>query len=86
MPRKPNRKTKLTNQLRLNSKAFFDPSLKYQNPIVIEDQDTDEDLFEFTKLEDMAIHTLKGMTGDKIVQKHSEGETSCVKYIAVKKK
>jgi hypothetical protein len=85
MPSKPNRKTRLTNQLRLNSKALFDPSLKEKNPIVIEDQDTDEDLSEFSNMEEMAIHTLKGMTGDKTRKKCSEGETSGVKYVVVKK-
>jgi hypothetical protein len=84
MPSKPNRKTRLTNQLRLNSKALFDPSLKEKNPIVIEDQDTDEDLSEFSNMEEMAIHTLKGMTGDKTRHKCSEGETSGVKYVVVK--
>jgi hypothetical protein len=62
IPRKPNKKMRLTNQLRLNSKALFNPSLKYQNPIVTEDQYIDEDLFEFSNMEDMDIHTLKGMT------------------------
>jgi hypothetical protein len=51
----------LTNQLRLNSKALFDPSLKEKKPIVIEDQDTDEDPSGFTNMEEMAIHTLKEM-------------------------
>jgi hypothetical protein len=41
MPRKPNRKIGLTYQLRLKSKALFDPYLKEKNPIVIEDQDTE---------------------------------------------
>ena len=35
-------------------------------------------------MEEVAIHTLKGMTGDKTMQKHSEGETSFVKYVAMK--
>jgi hypothetical protein len=84
MPSKPNRKTRLTNQLRLNSKALFDPSLKEKNPIVIEDQDTEEDLSEFSNMEEMDIHTLKGMTRDKTRKKCSEGETSGVKYVVVK--
>jgi hypothetical protein len=33
MPSKPNRKTKITNQLRLNSKALFNPSLKDPQPL-----------------------------------------------------
>jgi hypothetical protein len=84
MPNKPNRKTRLTNQLRLNSKALFNPSLKDQNPIVIEDEDTEEDLSEFENMEEMDIHTLKGMTGDKERKKYSKGETSGVKYVVVK--
>jgi hypothetical protein len=42
MPSKPNRKTRLTNQLRLNSKSLFNPSLKEHKLIVIEDQDTEK--------------------------------------------
>jgi hypothetical protein len=71
MPSKPNQKTRLTNQLRLNSKSLFDPSLKEQKPIVIEDQDTDEDPYEFTNMEEMAIHTLKEMSGEKTGKKHA---------------
>jgi len=41
IPSKSNRKISLTNQLRLKSKALFDPYLKEKNPIVIEDQDTE---------------------------------------------
>jgi hypothetical protein len=37
-------------------------------------------------MEDMAIHTKKGMIGDKTRHKYSKGETSCVKYVVVKKK
>jgi hypothetical protein len=70
--------------LRLNSKAMFDSSLKEQKSIVIEDRDTNEDLFEFANMEEMAIHTLKGMTGDKIRHKRNKGETSGVKSVAVK--
>jgi hypothetical protein len=51
----------MTNQLRLNSKALFDPSLKEKKPIVIDDQGTNEDPYEFTNMEEMAIHTLKKM-------------------------
>jgi hypothetical protein len=41
-PRKKNIKTIITNQLRLKSKALFKPSLKYPQPIVIEDDDSPE--------------------------------------------
>jgi hypothetical protein len=68
----------------LKSNALFDPSLKEKKIIVIEDKDIDEDLFEFSNMEDLVIHTLKGMTGEKARQKHSEGETSGVKSVAVK--
>jgi hypothetical protein len=86
IPSKSNRKTSLTNQLRLKSKALFDPSLKEKNTIVIEDQDTDEHLYEFTNMEEMAIHTLNGMIGEKTRKKRSEGETSGVKFVAMKTK
>jgi hypothetical protein len=33
MPSNPNRKTKITNQLRLNFKELFNPSLKDPQPI-----------------------------------------------------
>jgi hypothetical protein len=65
MPSKPNRKTRITNQLRLNSKALFNPSLKDHQPIVIEDEDTEEDISGFANMEEMVIHTLKKMTWDK---------------------
>jgi hypothetical protein len=86
MPKKPNIKTRLTNQLRLNSKALFDPSLKDKNPIVIEDEDTEEGLSKFVNMEEMAIHTLKEMIGDKEKKKCSKGEISGVKYVVVKTK
>jgi hypothetical protein len=79
MPSKPNRKTRLTNQLRLNSKALFDPSLKEKKPIVIEDQDTDEDPSGFTNMEEMAIHTLKEMPIGKTKKKSNKGQTSGIK-------
>jgi len=84
MNNKPNRKTRLTNQLRLNYKALFNPSLKEKKPIIIEDEDIEEDLSEFSNMEEMAIHTLKGMTWDKARQICSKGETSSVKYATVK--
>jgi len=61
MPNKPNRKTIITNQLRMKSKSLFKPSLKGPQPIVIEDHDIPE----FSSMEEMDIHTLKKMTGDK---------------------
>jgi hypothetical protein len=51
---------------------------------VIEDRDIDEDVSEFANMEEMSMHTLKGMIGDKASQTRSEGETSGVKYVAVK--
>jgi hypothetical protein len=56
IPSKPNRRTRLTNQLRLNYKALFNPSLKYQQPIVIEDEGTKEDISRFENMEEMDIH------------------------------
>jgi len=83
MLRKPNRTTRLTNQLRINSKALFDPSLKDQKPIVIEYQDIYEDPSKFTNMEEMAIHTLKEMLGDKTRKKYNKGETSRVKPVVL---
>jgi len=59
IPSKPNRRTKLINQLRLNSKALWNPSLKDRQPIVIEDRDTEEDICGFSNMEEMVIHTWK---------------------------
>jgi hypothetical protein len=70
----------------LNSKALFDPYLKEKNPIVIEYEDIEEDLSEFSNMEEMDIHTLKGMTRDKTKKKCDEGEISSVKYVFVKTK
>jgi hypothetical protein len=81
MPRKPNRNTGPTNQLRLNSKALFDSTLKDHNPIVIEDQDTNEDPSEFTNMEEMVIHTLREMPLGKTNKKNNKGHTSCVKSV-----
>jgi len=47
MPSKPNRKTRIINQLRLNSKELFNPSLKDPQPIIIEDEDS----FGFSNME-----------------------------------
>jgi hypothetical protein len=46
-PSKPNRKTRITNQLRLNSKVMFNPSLRYPHPNLIEDDDSPK----FTSME-----------------------------------
>jgi hypothetical protein len=80
MPNKPNRKTRITNQLRLNSKALFKPSLKDPQPIVIEDDDNPE----FSSMEEMVVHTLKKMTGDKGKLEFCKGEASGVQLTAVK--
>ena len=56
IPSKPNRRTRLTKQLRLNYRALFNPSLKYQQPIVIEDEDTKKVISRFENMEEMAIH------------------------------
>jgi hypothetical protein len=84
MPSKPNRKTRLTNQLRLNSKAIFNPSLKYQQPIVIEDEEIEDHISGFDNMEKMAIHTLKMMAGDKEKNKYNKGEILGIKYVVVK--
>jgi len=63
---------------------LFNPSLKEKKPIIIEDEDIEEDLYEFSNMEEMTIHTLKGMTGDNARHKCSKGETLGVKYTAVK--
>jgi hypothetical protein len=81
MPSKPNRNTRLTNQLRLNSKALFNPSLKEKNVIVIEDQDTNEELFGFTKKEEMAIHTLKEMLIGNTRKKRNKVQISGIKLV-----
>jgi hypothetical protein len=80
MPNNPNRKTKITNQLRLNSKALFKPSLKDPQPIVIEDDDNPK----FSNMEEMVFHTMKNMTGDKGKLKLCKGEASGVQLAAVK--
>jgi len=82
MPSKPNQKTRLTNQLRLNSKSLFDPSLKEQKPILIEYQDTSR----FTNMEKMAIHTLKEMVVGKTKKKRNKGHTSCIKPVYLETK
>ena len=58
---KPNRKTRINNQLILNSKALFNPSLKDPQPIVIEDEENSR----FANMEEMESHTLNKMTGIK---------------------
>jgi hypothetical protein len=74
IPCKPNKKTRFTNQLRLNSKAPFNPSLKYHQPIVIGDEDTEEDISRLANMEEMATYILKKMTGDKENLKYNKGE------------
>jgi hypothetical protein len=57
--------------------------LKDQQPIVIEDEDTEEDISGFSNMEEMDIHTLKNMTRDKERKIH-KGETSGIKYATMK--
>jgi hypothetical protein len=60
---------------------LFDPSLKEKNPIVIEDQDTDEDPSEFTNMEEMAIHTLKKDARGKDQEETQQGgDLRCQTY------
>jgi hypothetical protein len=80
-PSKPNRKTRITNQLRLNSKALFKPSLKDPQPIVIEDDDNPE----FSSMEEMEVNVLKGMTVKKEKSNPNEGETAETPFVTVKK-
>ena len=61
MPNKPNIKTIITNQLRLNSKELFNPSLKDPQPIIIEDEYSSR----FSNMAEMEVHALKKITGDK---------------------
>jgi hypothetical protein len=84
MPIKPNRKTRITNQLRLNPKELFNPSLKDHQPIVIEDEDIEDDIYGFANMEEMVVHKLKNMTRDKGRMKYNEGETSGRKYATMK--
>jgi hypothetical protein len=74
-------KTRITNQLRLNSKALFKPSLKYPQPIMIEDDDSHE----FSRMEEIAINVLKGMIVKKEKSKPNEGETTETPFVTVKK-
>jgi hypothetical protein len=80
MPNNPKRKTRITNQLRLNSKKHFKTSLKYPQPIIIEDKDNSG----FSNMEEMAVHTLKKMTRDTKKLKFSKGESSWVQFATVK--
>jgi hypothetical protein len=61
IPNKENRKSKITNQLRLSLKVLFKRSLKDPQPIVIED----DEIHELSSMEEMVVHTLKKMTKDK---------------------
>jgi len=56
----------------VNSKALFNSSLKDPQPIVIEDEYNSG----FVNMEEMVVHTLKKMTGDKEKLKFCKGETS----------
>jgi hypothetical protein len=80
IPNKANRKARITNQLRLNSKALFKRSLKDPQPIVIED----DEIHELSSMEEMVVHTLKKMTRDKGKLEFCKGEASGVKLAAVK--
>jgi hypothetical protein len=80
IPNNPIIKTNITNQLRMNSKELFNPSLKDPQPIIIEDEDNSR----FSNMEEMAVHTLKKMTGDKEKLKFSKGETSGVQFATIK--
>jgi hypothetical protein len=80
-PSKPNRKTRIMNQLRLNSKALFKPSLKDPQPILIEDDDSPE----FSSMEEMEVNVLKGMTVKKEKSKSSENEAAKTPFVTVKK-
>jgi hypothetical protein len=75
------KKTRITNQVRLNSKALFKPSLKYPKPIVIEDDDSPE----FSSMEEMEVNVLKGMTVKKEKSKFSEDEAAETPFVRVKK-
>jgi hypothetical protein len=81
VPSKPNKKTRITNQLRLNSKALFKPSLKYPQPILIEDDDSPK----FSSMEEMTVNVLKGMTVKKEKSKSSEDEAAKTPFVTVKK-
>jgi len=81
MPSKPNRKTKLTNQLRINSKALFDPYLKEKKMIIIEYQDTNEEPSRFRNMEEMTIHTLKEMPIGETIKKSNMGPRSGIKHV-----
>jgi hypothetical protein len=78
---KPNIKTRITNQLRLKSKALFNPSLKYPQLIVIEDDDSPE----FSSMKEMEVNVLKGMIVKKEKSKSSEDEATEMPFVTVKK-
>jgi hypothetical protein len=71
-PSNPNNKTRIKNQLRLNSKDLFKPTLKDPQQIVIKDDDN----LEFSSMEEMAVNVLKGMEMKKEKSKSNEGETA----------
>jgi hypothetical protein len=80
-PSKANKKTRITNQLRIKSKALFNPSLKYPQLIVIEDVDSPK----FSIMEEMAVNVLKGMIVKKEKSKYSEDEATETPFVTVKK-
>jgi hypothetical protein len=56
----------------MNSKALFKPSLKYPQPILIEDDESAE----FSNMEEMEVNILKVMTVKKEESKSSEDEAT----------
>jgi hypothetical protein len=81
VPSKPNIKTRITNQLRLNSKALFKPSLKYPQPILIEDDDSPE----FSSMEEMDSQCFEGNDSEKREIKVYEDEAAETPFVTVKK-
>jgi hypothetical protein len=75
------KKTRIINQLRMNSKALFKPSLKDPQPIVIEDDDSPE----FSSMEEMAVNILKRMTVKKEKSKSNKGETMETPFLTLKR-
>jgi hypothetical protein len=55
VPSKPNIKNRIKNQLRMNSKALFKPSLNDPQSILIEDDDS----VKFSCMEEMEVNVLK---------------------------
>jgi hypothetical protein len=80
-PRNLNIKTRIINQLRLNSKALFKTSLKDPQPIVIKDDDS----LKFSSMKEMTVNVLKGTTMKKEKSKSSEDEVVETPFLTVKK-